>query len=378
MTTITGTKVLLENGYKKVDLVINDGKFIDIKENNNCDDNDLIIMPGFFDIHTHGANGRDFTTVQSISEIEEILKFYESHGVTSVFPTLLTEHDDLIFKQLELIYCASLKHKIIKGIHLEGPFLSKKYKGAQLEECIQIPSIDKCKLFIEHSHNLFKYMTIAPETPNSFETIKFLYEKGINVSMGHSDASFDDAKNAREAGAKCFTHLFNAMKPLNHHEPSILMAALYFKDLYAEMILDGAHVQEEVVEFARSIKGNDKIIGITDSLMCAGLPDGEYKIGNTPITVKGKDALIKGTNTRAGSTLNMLTGFKNIKKFSHLNDLEASKICSLNAATMLGLDNLIGSIKQGKNADFIVLDKNYNLISTYISGEKVYQSNNNE
>lgn len=378
MTTITGTKVLLENGYKKVDLIINDGKFIDIKENNNCDDNDFIIMPGFFDIHTHGANGRDFTTVQSISEIEEILKFYESHGVTSVFPTLLTEHDDLIFKQLELIYRASLKHKIIKGIHLEGPFLSKKYKGAQLEECIQIPSIDKCKLFIEHSHNLFKYMTIAPETPNSFETIKFLCDKGINVSMGHSDASFDDAKNAREAGAKCFTHLFNAMKPLNHHEPSILMAALYFKDLYAEMILDGAHVQEEVVEFARSIKGNDKIIGITDSLMCAGLSDGEYKIGNTPITVKGKDALIKGTNTRAGSTLNMLTGFKNIKKFSHLNDLEASKICSLNAATMLGLDNLIGSIKQGKNADFIVLDKNYNLISTYISGEKVYQNNNNE
>lgn len=374
MKRLEKAKVLLEDGYKIVNLEIEDGRFTKIEE---CKDvinekQDKLILPGFFDIHTHGANGKDFTTVNSIEEIETILSFYEAHGVTSVFPTLLTEHDELIFKQLELIYLASLKHKIIKGIHLEGPFLSKKYKGAQLEECLQLPSIKKCDEFIKHSHGLFSYMTLAPELEGSEEVIEYLTSKGIKVTLGHSDASFDDVRKAREKGSKCFTHLFNAMKPLNHHDPSIVMGALYYKDMYSELILDGAHLHKEVVEFTRSIKGNDKVIGITDSLMCAGLPDGEYKIGNTPIIVKGKDALIKGTSTRAGSTLNMLEAFKNIKEFSHLDDLEASKICSLNAARMLNMDSKIGSIKEGKNADFIVLDNNYNVKETYINGEKVY------
>ena len=135
MKRLEKAKVLLEDGYKIVNLEIEDGRFTKIEE---CKDvknekQDKLILPGFFDIHTHGANEKDFTTVNSIEEIETILSFYEAHGVTSVFPTLLTEHDELIFKQLELIYLASLKHKIIKGIHLEGPFLSKIYKGAQLE-----------------------------------------------------------------------------------------------------------------------------------------------------------------------------------------------------------------------------------------------------
>ena len=373
MKRLENVKVLLEDGYKIVNLEIEDGRFTKIEEcGENINRSERLILPGFFDIHTHGANAKDFTTVKSIEEIETILSFYEAHGVTSVFPTLLTEHDELIFKQLELIYKASLKHKIIKGIHLEGPFLSKKYKGAQLEECLQMPSIKKCDEFIKHSHGLFSYMTLAPELEGSEEVIAYLTQKGIKVTLGHSDASFIDVTKARNSGAKCFTHLFNAMKPINHHEPSIVMAALYYKDMFTELILDGAHLNPQVVEFTRSIKGNDKIIGITDSLMCAGLPDGEYKIGNTPIIVKGKDALIKGTSTRAGSTLNMLEAFKNIKEFSHLDDLEASKICSLNAARMLNMEEKIGSIKLGKNADFIVLDNNYNVKETYINGEKVY------
>ena len=134
-----------------------------------------IMVPGFIDVHTHGGNNYDFTTVKSVDEIKEVLKFYHSHGVTALLPTLLTEHDEVIFRQEALISEASKSEPSIIGIHLEGPFVSKEYKGAQLEECLQNPSIEKCKEFIEHSNGLFKYMTIAPELPGSVETIKFLH-----------------------------------------------------------------------------------------------------------------------------------------------------------------------------------------------------------
>ncbi len=368
-----GYKVLTPSGYKNLDFTIDSGKFTSFKDTKILPK--YKVIPGFFDIHTHGANGKDFTTVKDENDIKAILDFYKSKGVTSVFPTLLTEHDSLIFRQLELIYKASLTNPIIKGIHLEGPFLSSKYKGAQLEECLQDPSISKCEEFIKHSHGLFKYMTIAPEKKGSEEVIKFLVNKGIKVSLGHSDASFNDVTIAKNSGATNFTHLFNAMRPISHHLPSISEAGLYYDDMFTEVIVDGAHIDPNMVEFIYKIKKEDRFIAITDSLMSAGLPDGEYKIGNTPIIVKGKDCLIKGTSTRAGSVLNMLDAFRNVKKFLNLDDLIASKLTSFNASKSMGLDNIIGSIEKNKNADFLILDDNDNLLETYINGEKVYFKN---
>lgn len=352
-----------------------DKTFMNLNKNNEEgeDYSNKIMLPGFFDVHSHGAIGLDFSTIKNEEEVKTLLNFYKSKGVTSLFPTLLTEHDDLIFNQLELLYKVSLTEPIIKGIHLEGPFISHEYKGAQLDECIQKPSIDKCKQFVEHSHGLFKYMTIAPERENSEEVIRFLTDNGIRVSMGHSAATFDETKRGVEAGATSITHCLNAMKGIHQHFPSIATAALYFDSLYTEVILDGIHVNKEVVEWIRKIKGNNKVIGITDSLMAAGLPDGEYKIGNTPIIVKDHDCKIKETGVRAGSTLTMDMAFKHIKEFSQVDDVVASHITSLNAARMTGLDSQIGSIKEGKNADFIVMNENYEILETYINGERVYQ-----
>lgn len=366
---IENAKILTEHGYIYGELIIDGDKISSIKPTNSKTF-DKIIIPGFVDQHTHGGDGLDFSTVSNLNDLERLLDFYVRHGVTSVFPTLLIESDDLIFKQLDLIYEASKMHPEIKGIHLEGPFLSSKFKGAQLEKYLQIPSIEKCKLFMNYSHGLFKLMTIAPENENSQATINFLSENNVTVTLGHSDATFNETKLAKEAGAKCLTHIFNASKGVNHHEPSITMAGLYFDDLYTEVILDGIHIAPETVEFIRKIKTNDKIIGITDSLMCAGLQNGEYLIGNTPIIVKDGDCKIKGTNIRAGSCLTMDQAFMNIKKFCNLDDLEASKICSLNASKLLKLDNLIGSIKEGKKADFIVFNKDYLIEEVYVNGVK--------
>lgn len=366
-------RVVKEDKIEICSIEIDNEKFVDLNSNKLGEDySGMTMIPGFIDVHTHGGDGNDFTTCENIDDIEKILRFYISHGVTSVLPTLLTEHDEIIFKQEELIYEASKTNKIIKGIHLEGPFLSKKYKGAQLEECLQLPTISKCDEFIKHSHGLFKYMTIAPELEGSEEVIKYLVSKGIKVSMGHSDASFDDVTIAKKAGATCITHCMNAMRGIHQHTPSILSAAWYYEDLYNEVILDGIHVHPEMVEFIRKIKTNDKIIGITDSLMCAGLPNGEYKIGNTPIIVKDGDCVIKETGVRAGSSLNMEQAFKNVKKFSNLDDLEAMKMTSLNAAKMLGISKDFGSIAEKKYADFVILDKDYKIKEVYIFGEKVY------
>ena len=370
MAIFKGYKVLLEDGYHIANFEISDGVFSNINKDTKQETEDIII-PGFFDIHTHGANGYDFTTVKNLEEIKNILDFYMSKGVTSVFPTLLTESDETIYKQMDLIYEASKIYPVIKGIHLEGPFLSKKYKGAQLEKYLQLPTISKCDEFINKSHGLFKYMTVAPELEGFPEVIKYLTSKGIVVSMGHSDASFDETRDGFYNGAKCITHCMNAMKGLHQHYPSICEAAFYFDDLYNEVIVDGAHIHPEMVEFIYKIKKEDHFITVTDSLMCAGLPDGEYKIGVTPIIVKGPNAFIKDSEVRAGSTLNMHDAFLNFKKFTGCNDLIASKVTSLNASKMLNMDNLIGSIKENKYADFIIMDKNYKIKEVYIKGVKV-------
>ena len=366
-------KTLLEDHYEFCDVVIDNGKFLSVKKSNNGDTTyeDKFMIPGFIDEHTHGGDGKDFTTCKDIDDVEHILKFYIKHGVTSVLPTLLTEKDEIVFKQLELIYKASLKNPIIKGVHLEGPFLCKEYKGAQLESCLQKPSVEKVKTFIDKSHGLLKLMTIAPENDGSEETIKYLVSQGVRVSLGHSAASFDDCTKALKAGASDITHIFNAMKGIHQHHPSILSAALYYDDFYCEVILDGIHVKPEMVEFVRKIKGNDKVIGVTDSLMAAGLPDGNYFIGETPITVKDHDCVITETGVRAGSTLDMKRAFDNVKKFCSLDDVVASHICSLNCAKMLGIDDKVGSIKEKKNADFLILNKNYEIEEVYINGEKV-------
>lgn len=366
-------KILTENGYIYGSLVIEDSLIKEIKEEKVVNDDILdIIIPGFIDEHTHGAMHYDFSTVKNVEEIEKILNFYIKNGVTSVYPTLLTERNEVIFKQLELIYEASKTNKIIKGIHIEGPFLCKEYKGAQLEECLQTPSIELVDEYIKRSHGLFKLMTFAPENRNSKEVIEYLVKNNIVVSLGHSAASFDDCTMALKAGASNITHLFNAMKGIHQHHPSIATAALYYDEFYCEVIMDGIHVHPEMVDFIYKIKGEDKVIAVTDSLMAAGLADGEYKIGETPILVKNHDCVIKETGVRAGSTLNMQEAFLNTKKFLNVDDLIASNLTSLNCAKSLKIDDRVGSIKENKNADFIVLDKDYNIKNVYINGEKKY------
>jgi N-acetylglucosamine-6-phosphate deacetylase len=368
---LTNIRVLTPKGYKFLDVAIENGR-IKALDTPTGPVSSLTMIPGLFDIHTHGGLGYDFNSAKSLKEMEKIIDFYYSSGLTSVFPTILTDADGVYKKQIPLIVELAKTHPIIKGIHLEGPFLSVEYKGAQPPAYLKNPSLELFHEYQTLAHGLIKYMTIAPELPGSVEFTKEATKEGVVVSLGHSAATFDEATAAIKAGAKNFTHVMNAMKGIHQHQPSICTAAFYYDSCYNELIMDGIHVVPEMVEFITKIKTPDKIIGVTDSLMAAGLPDGDYFIGSTPIVVKNGDCLLKESGVRAGSTLRALKGYLNFQKFTGRSAMEAIKTWSTNPAILFGLADKQGTIEVGKAADYLLLNEKDELVSTVIGGQEVY------
>lgn len=370
-------KLKRKNKLEVVDLLIEDGKFISIDKEINIkrvdeiiDLNYATIIPGLFDIHTHGALGYDFN-MATFDQMKIIMDYYLNNGVTSVLPTVMTDDLQVIKRQLKLMSKLQPLYPIMKGIHLEGPFLSLKYKGAQPEKAILKPSVDLFKELMEDSNHLIKYTTLAPEIEGALELIDYCKSIGIRVTLGHSDATFEETNLALKHGASSFTHMFNAMRPFDHHEPGIVGAAL-MSNAYTEMIMDGKHLDQHTVKFLKKIRGLDRLIIITDSIMASGLNDGHYFLGNTPIYVKDGDARLVSNNARAGSTLNPFQAVLNFSKFAKTPLQRTVDLMSINPAKMLGLDDMIGSIDIGKFADFLVVEGN-KLKAVYSMGELVYK-----
>lgn len=347
--------------------------FIKGKENKNYN----YLCPGLIDVHTHGANGFDFNTIKTKEDIKLITDFYVSKGVTTVLATVMTDSKLHLKEKLGLIGTYINEFKVIKGIHLEGPFLSKAFKGAHEEKYLLNPSPSLFFEFNSYSNFNIKYITIAPELDGAIETIKYLKENDINVSIGHSEASYYESLNALKNGASSFTHTFNAMKPYNHHDLTISFASIFIPKIYNELILDGKHVDPLMCKFLYEVKGIDYIIGITDSLSPTGLKSGTYLLGNQEIEVNNSGCFIKNAKTRAGSNLICLDGVKNSMKFFDISLEKAFRIYSLNPARRILLDKKIGSIKINKKADLFIMDKSFNVLKTYINGELVYSYENN-
>lgn len=376
--------VIFKNGMiyhnhhlSKLDFWIKDGKFKyiapsidDTLAEQVIDLHQAKVIPGLFDIHTHGALGYDFN-MATIDEMKLIMNYYVAHGITSVLATVMTDDIDIIRKQLRLMAQLKPLYPIMKGIHLEGPFLSVKYKGAQPESAILKPSISLFKELLEDSDNLIKYTTLAPEIEGAIELIDYCQSVGIKVTLGHSDATFEQTLNAIKHGATSFTHMFNAMRPFDHHEPGIVGAAL-MSEVYTEMILDGKHLDPNTVVFLKKIRGMNNLIIVTDSIMATGLEDGNYTLGKTPIYVKGGDARLVSNHARAGSTLNAYQAIVNFSKFTNTTLEKSSELMSSNPAKLLDLDHLVGSIDMDKDADFIILKDDW-IKSVYSQGVKVYE-----
>lgn len=376
-TLYTNGLVYHHHQLKQMDFIVQDKKWMHIASSIDRSDMDKIVdlkglkvIPGLFDIHTHGALGFDFN-MATLDEMKLIMNYYMSHGVTSVLPTVMTDDIEVIRRQLKLM--ASLKplYPIMKGIHLEGPFLSVKYKGAQPESAILKPSVSLFKQLMEDSNHLIKYTTLAPEIEGALELIDYCQSVGVRVTLGHSNATFAETERAIKHGASSFTHMFNAMRPFDHHEPGIVGAAL-MSNCYTEMILDGKHLDPHTVLFLKKMRGLNRLLIVTDSIMATGLEDGNYQLAGTPIYVKDGDARLVSNDARAGSTLNAFQAIKNFSKYTKTRLERSSLLMSLNPAKLMGMDDHIGSIDVGKDADFIVLEHD-EIQSVYSQGNKVYE-----
>ena len=326
------------------------------------------LVPGLIDIHTHGALGED----ASDGKPEGLLKmarYYAAEGVTSWCPTTMTLKEPELMRAMEAVrgFVRPADGAKIAGVHLEGPFVSRKKCGAQNPENLHAPDIDMFRRLNEASGGLVRLITMAPEEPGA---IPFIREasRGCTVSLGHTTADYDTAMAAYEAGASHATHLFNAMPALNHREPGVVAAALD-AGANVELITDGFHIHPAVIRLVHRLFG-EKLVLISDSLRCAGMPDGDYELGGQPITMKNGKATLTGTDTLAGSSVHLMEGLRRAVRFGV--PLEAAvTAATLAPAKAIGLADRIGSLAPGKAADFVLLDGDLSVRAVYIDGALV-------
>ena len=350
---------LIDDKLVQTDIVANRGRIIEIapdivadEETEVIDCSGRYVLPALVDIHTHGAVGYDFNTAD-LDGMKKIVEFYVSRGVGTVFPTVMTDTDEAICRQVALIAQLAKEYPEVKGIYLEGPFLSKEYRGAHPIDLLQKPSMDKFMTYQKAAEGKIKIVTVAPELPDALAFISEVVDQKVVVSIGHSGADSETVLQALKLGAKSFTHWGNAMSQLDRHGLGVAGSALA-SSAFCEVICDGEHVDKDVLKLLVKVKGVDKVIGVTDSIMATGLTDGEYTLARQNITVKGREAYLFGTETRAGSTLDAYQGLANVVTFTGLPLREAIKLWTVNPARLVGLSDRIGTIEVGKDADFII------------------------
>lgn len=329
------------------------------------------VVPGFIDVHTHGAYGAMANYCR-----EEELKLWTSklpdEGVTAYLPTTFTEEPDNIAAACERI--ANVMEggpagAEILGIHLEGPFLSIEYKGAMNPERIIPFDAALFDRWQQAARGHVRYITIAPEQDQGYRFTQYAAQQGVVVSIGHSAATYQQALYALGNGARCFTHAFNAMKPLNHREPGCV-GALMRSDAYTELIFDGHHVSMDVIQILFRTKGRDRIVGVSDSLSLKAAAPGEYSLDGRALVINDDGAaFLKGTTTLAGSTLMYNRGLKLLVETAEVPISWALAALSENPARLLGLDDRLGYIRAGYDADLVVLGDDYQVVQTYCKGK---------
>ena len=373
-TYIINGQVYIDHTFQKKTIYIQDGT-INLLEA-DCQTSGTVcgaagrrIVPGFIDIHTHGAVGVDVNGA-SAEDLEKIGKFFAKNGTTSWLASILTDTEEQTSRAISqcIEYQASAgKGAQLLGIHLEGPFLASEFKGAMPEHLLKKGSADLAASYQRQANGNIRYITVSPEVEGVLELIPRLRELGIVVAMGHSGADYDTAMAAIQAGTAACTHTFNAMAPLHQHRPAIIGAALE-SDVYCEMICDGLHLHPAIVRLLWKTKGPQRLVAITDSIMAAGLPDGNYHLGVNQVVVEKGDAKLASDGTRAGSTLTQDRALRNLLSFTGLSLEEILPVLTENPAKLIGVYDRKGSIEDGKDADLVVLDEQNQVADVFLQG----------
>lgn len=327
------------------------------------------IVPGFIDIHTHGAVGVDVNGAAE-ADLEKIARFFAGNGTTAWLASVLTDTTEQTKWCIDR--CREQSRRVgsgaqLLGVHLEGPFLASEYKGAMPEHLLRRGDAELLREYQDRAEGCIRYITVSPEVPGVLELIPEAVRMGITVAIGHSGADYDTSLAAIAAGARAATHTFNAMALLHQHRPAILGAALE-SDIYCEAICDGRHLHPGIVRLLLKTKGLERVAAITDSIMAAGLPDGSYHLGVNEVVVEDGDAKLKSDGTRAGSTLTQNTALKNLLSFTGRPIEELLPLLTENPARLIGVFDFKGSIADGKDADLVVLDDENDVAEVFLRG----------
>ncbi len=377
---IRSKRIWIADQFVACDIEITD-KIINIYPYNSkkvdIDYGNYRIVPGFIDLHTHGAYGFDTNDAKE-SGLRKWLRNIPEEGVTSILPTTVTQMPDILeaaLNNVAKVVKTGYEGAEVLGVHFEGPFLDMDYKGAQPPEAIQVPTIEAFKKYQAAANGLIKYITIAPEHDKDYKLIHYLHENGVVISMGHSSSTYEESILAVANGVTSMTHVYNGMTKYHHRDLGMVGAAFRIRDIYGEIIADGMHSTKDALNNYYNLKGPDYAIMITDSLRAKGCSS------NTKLTLGGHEieiskeglAYIKGTNTIAGSTLKMNKGLKVLVDEALVPFNYALNSCTKNPAKCLGVDNRKGYIRVGYDADLVVLDDDYEVINTYCKGKLLYE-----
>jgi N-acetylglucosamine-6-phosphate deacetylase len=333
----------------------------------------LYIGPGFIDTHVNGGCGRSF--MECTEEAFRVaLNFHLSNGTTGLLPTAVAAPLGRMREFLKLVNKFQEGNPLVLGAHLNGPFVSLIKCGAMASEFILDPSQKKFRKLVKGLEETVRVVTLAPEENGAQGLIQEIMKIGAIPSLGHSDATYDQARLAIANGVRHFTHIFNAMRELHHREPGAVGAALDSDGVTMELIVDGLHVHPAAVRLLIKLKGPDSVLLITDAISATGAPDGEYCLGNVPVLVNGGLPRTK-TGAFAGSTLTLNRAVKNLIKFTGIPLPAAIRTATLNPARLLGISRSKGSLETGKDADIAVFDAEFNVLATIAAGKILYVKN---
>jgi N-acetylglucosamine-6-phosphate deacetylase len=365
-------QALLANGYlQDVSLHISEGKIAQIDDGFNPGADLVVqgtIVPGFVDLQINGGYGIDFTRQPDQADV--VARRLPETGTTAFLPTIITSPfhsyperiNDLVSGLLPILETR------VENNHLEGPYLNPLRQGAHPLELLR--PIDVDELLHWANSKYVRLVTLAAELPGGDQAVRKLTQAGIITSLGHSDASFSQTQVSLKNGIRWATHLFNAMRPINHREPG-LIPALLESDIPCGVIADGIHVHPAMLRLAFLLKGSHGLTLVTDAMAALGMPAGEYRLGEDVVIVGEKDARLQN-GTLAGSLLRMDEAVRNMVAFSGCTLFEAVSMASSTPAKLLGLEGLMGKIASGYLADLVILDEHLQVTHTFIDGQLVY------
>lgn len=333
---------------------------------------DKTAIPGFIDIHIHGAGGHDVMRATDTA-LRAVTRKVAQFGTTSLLATTVTASPDDTCRATEGIARFIIQQHAsidfgaeVLGIHFEGPFISSVRRGVHPAEWIQSPSADLLERFLQAAAGNARLLTIAPEVLGAIPCMEAALKAGLVVSIGHTDANYEQTRFAIARGARSATHVYNAMRPFTHRDPGVIGAVLTSAEINAELIADGVHVEEGAIKLLLQAKGAERVILVSDGLSATGMPDGKYMLGDFEITVTN-GICRNADGVLAGSTLTLDRALRNVVSFgAPLGN--AVRMLTLNPASLLGIEFKKGSLRVGADADILLLDEKLRVTNVWLRG----------